>query len=164
MSVWCGIRFGGIRTFFFGNKSGNAVTINGKRYRNTLQKFFWHQLKDVKLDVMKYVCVPTWRFHISHTQKNDDFPCREVSETVFLKRSLIDRPDLAIQFHSLCLLVIGISNLNTYANKRNSITVLKNEIRRVLGQIDSTICKNVIENFVKKNCCVSIGGDILFHD
>jgi hypothetical protein len=56
-----------------------------------------------------------------------------------------------------------------YAKKPQTIPELKAEIRRVIGEIDSQLCGNVIENFVKRTwvCQQSRGGrlsDIVFHN
>jgi hypothetical protein len=56
-----------------------------------------------------------------------------------------------------------------YANKVQTIPELKEEIRRVIGEIEPQLCGNVIENFVKRArmCQQSRGGhlsDIMLHN
>jgi hypothetical protein len=56
-----------------------------------------------------------------------------------------------------------------YANKPQAVSELKAEIRRVIGENESQLCGNVIENFVKRArvCQQSRGGrlsDIVFHN
>jgi hypothetical protein len=58
---------------------------------------------------------------------------------------------------------------HVYANKPQTIPELKAEVRRVIGETESQLCGNVIENFVERArvCQQSRGGrllDIVFHN
>jgi hypothetical protein len=46
VTVLCGFWAGGvIGPYFFENEAGNAVTVNGVRYRNMITEFLWPQLE-----------------------------------------------------------------------------------------------------------------------
>lgn len=50
VTVSCGFSIeGAIGTFFFGNYDVEAVTVNGKRDRDTLTGCFWYRLKGLDL-------------------------------------------------------------------------------------------------------------------
>lgn len=58
--------------FYLENVADNTVTLNIERNRIIQQELFRNQLEDMDLDEL-------W-FHMSHSQKNNDCSCREVSE------------------------------------------------------------------------------------
>ena len=52
-TVWCGFWAGGvIGPYFFENDGGNAVTVNGVRYRNMITEFLWPQLDGMHMECM----------------------------------------------------------------------------------------------------------------
>lgn len=53
VTVWCGFCAGGVvGSHFFEDDTGNAVTVNGERYRSMITDFLWHALIDMDLDEM----------------------------------------------------------------------------------------------------------------
>lgn len=51
VTVWCGLWSGGIiGPFFFENEAGNAISVNGERYRAMLTDFFFNEIEDMNLD------------------------------------------------------------------------------------------------------------------
>ena len=51
VTVWCGFGAGGvIGPYFFENEAGNAVTVNGIRYRNMITEFLWPHLDGMDLE------------------------------------------------------------------------------------------------------------------
>ncbi len=53
VTLWCGFWAGGIiGPFFFENDAGNAVTVNGERYRTMITDFLWPELDDMDVDNM----------------------------------------------------------------------------------------------------------------
>lgn len=49
-TVWCGFWVGcAIGPFFFENAAGQAITVNGVRYRDMLTTFFRPKLKDIDM-------------------------------------------------------------------------------------------------------------------
>lgn len=61
VTVWCGFWVGGIiGPYFFENEAGQAVTVNGTRYRDMIRQFFLPQLDDIDV-------VPTRRCHMPYS-------------------------------------------------------------------------------------------------
>ena len=51
VTVWCGFwSWGIIGTFFFENEQGNAVTVNGDRYRAMLNEFLFTKIEEEDID------------------------------------------------------------------------------------------------------------------
>ncbi|KAL4098418.1 hypothetical protein QTP88_023037 [Uroleucon formosanum] len=51
VTVWCGIWSGGlIGPYFFEDEEGNAVTVNGVRYRAMLSNFLWPRLDQMNIE------------------------------------------------------------------------------------------------------------------
>jgi hypothetical protein len=52
-TVWCRFWAGGvIGPYFFENEAGNAVTVNGARYRKMITEFLWPQLDSMEMEDM----------------------------------------------------------------------------------------------------------------
>ena len=48
VTIWCGFWAGGIiGPYFFENETGQAATVNGARYRDTITQFFLPKLNDI---------------------------------------------------------------------------------------------------------------------
>lgn len=53
VTVWCGLWSGGIiGPYFFENQRGEAVTVNGERYRQMITNFVWPELDEMDLGEM----------------------------------------------------------------------------------------------------------------
>ena len=51
VTVWCEFWYGGIiGLFFFKNKQGAAVTVNGERYRTMLNEFLFPKIEEDDMD------------------------------------------------------------------------------------------------------------------
>ena len=51
VTVWCGFWFRGIiGSFFFENEQGEAVTVNGERYRAMLNEFLFTRIEEEDID------------------------------------------------------------------------------------------------------------------
>lgn len=165
-TVWCGFWAGGvIGPFFFENEAGNAVTVNGLRYRNMITEFLWPQLEGLDLDDMWFqqdgaTC------HTAHETIDlleEQFPDRIIS-----RNSDVNWPPRSCDLTPCDFFLWGFVKSQVYANKPQTIPELKAEIQRVIGEIEPQLCENVIENFMKRTrvCRLSHGGhmpDILFH-
>ena len=155
-----------IGPYFFGNETGNAVTVNGVRYRNRITEFLWPQLDDMDMEDMWY--------------PQDGATCHTPRETTELLRKkfpgrVISRNGDQNWLPRSCdltpcdFLLWGFMKSRVYANKPQPIPELKVEIRRVNGETVPQLCGNVIESFVKRKrvCLQSHGGhlsDIVFHN
>ena len=67
--LWCEFWAGGvIGPYFFENEAGNAVTVNGVRYRNMIMKLLWPQLDGMDMEDV----VPAGRGgNLSHCARNN---------------------------------------------------------------------------------------------
>jgi hypothetical protein len=112
--------------------------------------------------------------------QQDGATCHTACETMELLREkfpgrVISRngdrnwPPRSCDFSPCDFFLWGFVKSRVYANKPQTIPELKAEIGRVIGKIEPQICKNVIENFVKRGrvCQQSRGGHlshIFFHN
>jgi hypothetical protein len=120
----------GWRPYFFENEAGNAVTVNGVRYRNMITEFLWPQLDSVDTEGMWYqqdgaTC---------HTARGttellgDKFPGRVIS-----RNGEQNWPPRSCDLTPCDFFLWGLVKSRVYANKPQTIPELKVEIRRVTG-------------------------------
>jgi hypothetical protein len=145
-TVWCGFWAGGvIGSYFFENDAGNAITVNGVRYRNMITEFLWPQLDGMDMEGMWF--------------QQDGAPCHTASETMELLREkflglVISRngdqnwPPRLCDLSACDFFLWGFVKFRVYANKPQTIRELKAGIGRVSGEIVPQLCENVIENFI----------------
>ncbi|KZC03798.1 hypothetical protein WN55_04255 [Dufourea novaeangliae] len=91
------------------------------------------------------------------------FPDRIIS-----RNFAVNWPPRSCDLMPLDYFLWGYVKDQVYADNPQSIEALKTNIRRVIGEIEPQLCKNVIENFDKRIdvCKHGRGGhfsDILFH-
>jgi hypothetical protein len=166
-TVWCGFWAGGvIGPYFFANDPGNAVTLNGVRYRNMITDILWPLLDGMDMEGMWF--------------QQDGATCHTACETMELLREkfpgrVISRngdrnwPPRSCDLSPCYFFLWRFVKSRVYANKPQTIPELKAEIGRVIGEIEPQLCENIIENFVKRGkvCQQSRGGhlsDIAFHN
>ena len=147
-TVWWGFWAGGMTgPYFFENKSGNAVTLNGVRYRNMLMEVLWAQLDGMEMEDMLF--------------QQDGATCDTARETIELLREKFtgrvishncdqNWPPRSCDLTPCDFLLWGFVKSRVYANKPQTIPELKAEIRRVIGETEPQLCGNVIENLVKR--------------
>jgi hypothetical protein len=149
-----------IGPYFFENDAGNAVTVNGVRYRNMITEFLWPQLDGMDMEGMWF--------------QQDGATCHTACETMELFREKFPgrvfsrNGDRNWPPRSCDFFLWGFVKSRVYANKPQTIPELKVEIGRVIGETEPQLCGNV-ENFVKRGkvCQRSCGGhlsDIAFHN
>lgn len=87
VTVWCAFWAEGvIGPFFFEDERGQAVTVNGERYRNMITDFLWPNLENVDLTELWF--------------QQDGVPCHSAAETIgllhemFPKRLIARRGDV----------------------------------------------------------------------
>lgn len=166
VTVWCAFWNGGvIGPYFFENVAGNAVTVNGVRYREMVTEFLWPQLDGIDVENMFF--------------QQDGATCHTAHETMVLLRTkfpdrVISRfgdqnwPPRSCDLTPMDFFLWGYLKGKVYANKPRTVEHLKEEIRRVIGEIEQPLCENVIENFKKRlTLCQRMRGghlpDVLFH-
>lgn len=166
VTVWCGFWSGGvIGPYFFEDQEGRAVTVNGDRYRTMIREFLWPHLDGMNTDELWF--------------QQDGATCHAARETIALLRErfqdrVISRnsdhqwPPRSCDLTPCDFHLWGYLKSLVYANKPRNINDLKEEIRRVVGEMELETCRAVIRNFVDRveACQRSRGGhmhDIIFH-
>ncbi|XP_060851646.1 uncharacterized protein LOC132930005 [Rhopalosiphum padi] len=166
VTVWCGFWAGGvIGPYFFEDERGNAETVNGYRYRNMISNFLWPILDDMDTEEMWF--------------QQDGATCHTSGTTIALIREKFDGriisirgdqqwPPRSCDLTPCDFFLWGYIKSLVYANKPRTLFDLKQEIRRVISELDGQVCENVICNFMDRvtACRASRGGhvhDIVFH-
>ncbi|XP_078032646.1 uncharacterized protein LOC144467630 [Augochlora pura] len=166
VTVWCGFWVGGIiGPFLFENAAGQAITVNGARYRDMIIQFFVPKLQDMDVDGMWF--------------QQDGTTCHTARETIQLLHEsfpgrVISRfgdqnwPPRSCDLTPLDFFLWGFLKSKVYINKPTTTHALKEEIELCINEIQPHLCKTIIENFNKRvrMCQQSLGGhlpDMLFH-
>lgn len=165
-TVWCGLWAGGvIGPFFFEDDIGNAVTVNGERYRQMIRNNLWPALGEVDTGNMCF--------------QQDGATCHTSRETVTLLHEKFPQSVISLRGDQVwparsCDLtpcdffLWGYVKSKAYVNKPQTIPQLKEEIERVINDINRDVCEKVIANFIDRvTACRDSGGghmpDIIFH-
>lgn len=166
LTVWCGFHAGGvIGPYFFFNDAGNAVTVNGDRYRRMLTEYFWEELDDLDLDNMWF--------------QQDGATCHTAGQTIDLLKTkfnerVISRngptnwPPRSCDLTPLDFFLWGHVKSMVYSNKPTTLEELQTNIENAIADISPDLCEKVMENWVQRlhSCQRSRGGhlnDVLFH-
>ncbi|XP_018375528.1 PREDICTED: uncharacterized protein LOC108769183 [Trachymyrmex cornetzi] len=166
VTVWCGFWSGGIiGPFFFENDAGNAVTVNGERYRAMLTNFLWPQIDTMNVDDLWF--------------QQDGATCHTSRLTIDLLRTkfnnrIISRsgdvnwPARSCDLTPLDFFLWGAVKDRCYADNPETIPALKNNITTVLSEIGAEVVQNVINNWGDRMayCKASRGShmnEIVFH-
>lgn len=166
VTVWCGLWAGGIiGPYFFQNEAGQAVTVNGVRYREMITNFLWPELEDMDVDDMWF--------------QQDGATCHTANETMALLRNkfngrVISRngdvnwPPRSCDLTPLDFFLWGYLKEKVYVDKPATIQELKDEIIRHINGIEPPLCLRVIENLDHRMEVCRRGrgahlADILFH-
>jgi len=165
VTVWCALWSGGvIGPYFFENAAGEAVTVNGVRYREMLSEFLWPELDNIDLDDIWFQqdgATPHFA-NETITLLRTKFPGR-----IIARNGDVNWPPRSCDLTPLDYFLWGYVKSQVYKNNPQSIPELKDEIIRVIGEIEPQLCQNVIENFNKRVdvCGAARGGhlaDIVF--
>ncbi|XP_055307310.1 uncharacterized protein LOC129571528, partial [Sitodiplosis mosellana] len=144
-TVWCGLWAGGIiGPYFFENDDGRAVSINGERYREMLQYFFWSEIEDMDLSDMWFQQDGARPHTTPETLAviEERFPNRIISQ-----KAEVGWPPRSCDLTPLDYFLWGYVKDKVYANKPSTIAELKIEIRRVIATVN---VQSVIENLGKR--------------
>ena len=158
ITVWCGFWARGIiGPYFFENKAGAAVSMNGLRYWTMVNEFLWPELED--MDVDDVYC------------QQDGATCHTSGETIgLLHKKFPGRviswngdynwPPRSYDLTLLDFFLWGYVKDKVYAGVPQSIQELKKKIRAVIDEIKSQMWENVMGNFMKRawSCKSSRGG------
>ena len=149
VTVWCGFWSRGIiEPFFFENEQGEVVTVNGDRCRAMLNEFlitrggYWQDL------------VSTGRRYVPHSRSYTQCfaPCFWRSH---YKPQSCDLTPLAYY------LWVAVKD-KCYADKPETIDILKDCIREAIGEIQLHTIDNVLKNWTESvSYCMASGGSHL---
>ena len=166
ITVWC--RFwsrGIIGTFFFENEQGDAVTVNGNSYRAMLNKFLFTKIEEEGIGNIWFQQDGT----MCHTEKVPLGDLRPVFEDPIISR----RADVVWTPRSCDLTPLGYYlwgavNDKCYANKPETIDAIKDNIRKIIDELQLHTIDNVLKNWTNRvgYCMVSRGGhlnEIILH-
>jgi hypothetical protein len=166
VTVWCAIWAGGIiGPYFFEDARGNAITINGDRYRKMLRVFLGPQLEALGLGNIWFQQDGATAHTAGATMKKLQlmFPGRIMS-----KRGDMDWPPRSPDLTAPDFFLWGYLKGKVYANKPTTIEELKTNIRDEIAEISPEICSKVMKNMIERAriCAAAKGGhlaDIIFH-
>ena len=152
VTVWCAFWADGVvGPYFFENTTGNALTVDGVRYREMLTKFLWPELDVIDVEDMFF--------------QQDGRTCHTAGETMMLQQTkfpggVISRfgdqhkpPRSCDLTHRYFFFLWGyvFRKRYRYANKHETVEHLKEEIRRVIGEIQPTFMRKRYSKFQQKN-------------
>lgn len=166
VTVWCGFWAGGIiGPFFFENDVGEAITVNGERYRRMITDLFLPALDDMGLDDMWF--------------QQDGATCHTADATmnilqqrfagmVISRRGDVNWPPRSCDLTPLDFFLWGFLKSQVYANNPQSTDALKVNITTAIAQVQQNLCGRVIENWITRIHATvrSRGGhlnDVIFH-
>ena len=145
VTVWCGFWSRGIiGPFFFENEQGEAVTVNGDRYRAILNEFLFTKIEEKDIGNIWF--------------QQDGATCYTAEATLDVLRPIfedriISRRTDAVWPHQSCDLtpldyyLWGAVKDKCYAEKLETINALKDNIREPIGEIQLHTIHNVLKNW-----------------
>lgn len=166
VTVWCGFWAGGIiGPHFFENDVGEAITVNGERYRRMITDFLWPILNDMDVDDM-------WIQQDGATCHTADATMDVLHERfegrVISRRGDVNWPPRSCDLTPLDFFLWGFLKSQVYANRPQSTVDLKVNITQAIAQIQPDLCVRVIENWIARIRATvrNRGGhlnDVIFH-
>lgn len=166
MTVWCGLRSGGIiGPFFFETEEGAAVTVNGECYRAMLNDWFFEEIVAEDLDDI-------W-FQQDGATSHTAHVTIDVLRRVFGNRIISNNPDvnwppISCDLTPLDYYLWGAVKDKCYANNPEIIQDLNTEIQAAIDEKRPGTIEKVLKNWVERKgyCQVSRGGylnEFFFH-
>ena len=145
VTIWCGFWSRSIiGPFFFENEQGEAITINGDRYRAMLNEFLLTKIEEEDIG------------NIWFQQDGATFYTAEatlyVLRPIFEDRNISRRADVvwpprSCDLKPLDYYLWGAVRDKCYADKPETIHNLKDNIREAIGEIHLHIVDNVVKNW-----------------
>lgn len=136
-TVWCALWAGGIiGPYFFENDAGRAVSVNGERYREMLEYFFWSEIEGMDISDMYFQQDGARPHTAAETLAviENRFPNRIISQG-----TEVEWPPRSCDLTPLDYFLWGYVKDKVYANNPKTIPELKNEIIRVIRGIEVTL-------------------------
>ena len=151
--------------FFFENEQGEAVTVNGDRYRAMLNELLSTKFEEVDIDNIWFQQDGT----TCHTAEATLDVLRPVFEDLIISR----RADVvwlpcSCDLTPMDYYLWGAVKVKCYADKLKTIDALKVNIREAIGEIHLHTIDNMLKNFTDRGgyCMCSRGShlnEIIFH-
>ena len=148
VTIWWGFWPRGIiGPFFFENEQGEAVTVNGDRYRTMLNEFLFTKIEEEDIGIIWF--------------QQDGATCHTVEATLdvlcpFLEDRITSRRvDVALPPRNCNLtpldyyLCVAVKD-KCYADKPETIDDLKNNIREAIDEIQLHTIDNVLKNWTDR--------------
>ena len=146
VSVWCGFWSRGIiGTFFFENKQGKAVTVNGGHCRAVLNEFLFTKIEEKNIGIIWFqqdgaTC---------HTAEATlDVLCPVFKDRIISRRADVVWPPWSCDLTPLDYYLWGVVKDKCYAEKPETIDALKDNIREAIGEIQLRTMDNKIVSIV----------------
>ena len=146
VTIWCGFWAEGIiGLYFFEKKAGQAATVNGAWYRDTITQFFPPKLNNIDDNI----CGFNRRYHVPCSQWNDSITARDISWSCTLSFRINQNwPPRSCDLTPLDFFLWGNSKWKIYVD--NPTTTLQEEIKRCIDEIQPQSCRKVMKNFDEK--------------
>ena len=155
VTVWCEFWSRGIiGLFFFKNEQGEAVTVNGDRYRATPNEFLFTKIEEENIDG---AACPT-----------ADILCPVFEDRIIRRRADVVWPSRSCHLTPLVYYQWGAVKDKSYSDKPQTIDALKDNLREAIGEIQLHTIDNVLKNCSDRvgYCMASRGShlnEIIFH-
>ena len=148
VTVWCALWYGGvIGPYFFEDAAGQAVTVNGDRYREMITGFLWPELKNIDLEDMWFQQDGA----TSHfAKKTIELLKEKFNDRIISRNSGVNWPPRSCDLTPLDYFLWGYLKSQVYRNNPQSIHDLKDGIIRMIGEIKPELCQHVIGDFNKR--------------
>lgn len=148
VTVWCGLHAGGVLgPYFFKNEAGANVTVNGERYREMLDGWFFpnvatHDLEELWFQQDGATC------HTSHETIN--LLKETFGERVISRNGPVDWPPRSCDLTPLDFFLWGHVKAQVYADKPATIEHLEANITREIHAVRLEVLEKVMLNWTKR--------------
>ena len=147
------------------DENDRHVTVNGERYRATLEDYLWPELDELDINDMWFQQDGATS-HIARL--TIDLLKGEFGERVISRNDPVEWPSRSCHLTPLDFFLWGHIKSLVYANKPGTLDDLKDNIQREIVNVPVEICARVVENCVQRidRCKRARGGhmiDIEFH-
>ncbi|XP_073847016.1 uncharacterized protein [Musca autumnalis] len=148
LTVWCALWAGGvIGPYFFRNNAGEAVTVNGDRYRAMITDYFVPELDGMNVDELWFqqdgaTC------HTAHV--TIDLLKETFDERIISRNGPVNWPPRSCDLTPLDYFLLGYVKSLVYANKPETLGELEANIRGVIAAIRPHMLEKVVENWTSR--------------
>ena len=159
----CGFESRGIiGPFFFQNEQGEAVTVNGDRYRAVLNEFLFTKIE--KEDITN-IWFPQNGAMCLTAEATLDVLWPIFEDRIIRRRADVVWPPRSCDLTPLDYYLWGALKNKRYADRPETIDALKDNIREAIGEIQLHTIDNVLKNWTDRvdYCMASRMNKIIFY-